>query len=61
MTRLPEAKRWMFTRETRLESGEHQIDGYDIEGFPTRLCTADKMIPGTHAFTSANDVEGDEE
>jgi hypothetical protein len=29
-------KNWIFTRDTRLESGEHQIDGYDIEGFPVR-------------------------
>jgi len=29
----------VLTRDARLESGEHQIDGYDVEGFPVRLCT----------------------
>jgi hypothetical protein len=46
MTRLAPPKRWMFTRDTRLESGEHQIDGYDAEGFPIRLCSTEQPTPG---------------
>jgi hypothetical protein len=50
MTRLPKPKQWVFSRETRLESGEHHIDAADIEGVPIRLC-AKEHIPGTHPFT----------
>ena len=39
MTRLTTPKQWVFSRETRLESGEHHIDALDIEGVPVRLCT----------------------
>jgi len=50
------SKQWILTRDTRLESGEHQIDGYDLEGHPVRLCLASP--PGMHAFDEA---EGDDE
>jgi hypothetical protein len=64
MTRIPKPKKFpMFTRQTQLESGEHQIDGYDIEGFPVRFCLVDTMpvIPGTHPFTDANGPEGNDQ
>lgn len=61
MTRLLPPKRWILTRDTRLESGEHQIDGYDSEGFPIRFATVD-IPPGMHLFTDANGPEeGDDQ
>jgi hypothetical protein len=45
MTRLPKQELLIFSRETRLESGEHHIDAFDIEGAPVRLCSK-KAFPG---------------
>ena len=42
----------------RLESGKHQIDAYDIEGHPVRLCFTSELPPGMHPFTDANEQEG---
>ena len=61
MTRLPPSKQWKFTRDTRLESGEHQTCGYDAEGFPVRLCNTAAPPRGMHAFTNANEPEGDDQ
>src|SRR6476659_2606884 len=36
MTRLPPPERRVLTRDTRLESGEHRIDGRDAQGFPAK-------------------------
>ena len=58
MTRRP--KQWRFTRDTRLESGEHQIDGIDVEGFPVRLVSTEQPPPGMHVFTDANGPETEE-
>lgn len=59
MTRLSPPENWIFTRDTRLESGEHQIDGYDIEGFPVRRIKV--APPGQQSFTHANGPEGDDQ
>ena len=39
------------------------IDGYDVEGFPVRLCFASGhgLLLGMHVFTDANEPEGDDE
>ena len=59
MTKLPKPKQWVFSRETRLESGEHLIDALDSEGIPIRLCTK-KAYPGYTPFTSDGaNAEGD--
>lgn len=52
-------KQWMLTRDTRLESGEHQIDGTDAEGFPIRICLG--VIPGMHAYGNDEPEEGDDQ
>jgi hypothetical protein len=60
MTRLPKSKQWFFSRETRLESGEHHIDALDIDGVPIRLCSKE-LIPGMHPFTADGaNAEGDD-
>ena len=59
MTRLPPPERRVLTRDTRLESGEHRIDGRDAQGFPVRLCSQAGPPPGMHVFTNANAPEGD--
>ena len=61
MTKLPKPKQWVFSRETRLESGEHQIDGRDAEGFPVRLRTEEGLPSGMHVFTDANEPKGDDQ
>ena len=63
MTRLPKQELLIFSRETQLESGEHHIDAFDIEGVPVRLCSK-KHIPGTHPLTAdgvnAEPAKGDD-
>jgi hypothetical protein len=57
MTRLPQPEQWVFTHDTQLESGKHQIDGYDLNGLPVRLCRKQQPLPGMHAFINANGPE----
>jgi hypothetical protein len=61
MTRLPPPERWVFTHDTKLESGKHQIDGHDIQGLPVRFCTRQAPPPGMHLFNEANGSEGDDQ
>jgi hypothetical protein len=71
MTRLPPlppGKMWIFTRQTRLESGNHQIDAFAMDGVPVRLALVNR-IPGsmedelTQHFVKSDEsgnIEGDE-
>jgi hypothetical protein len=59
MTRLPPPERWVFTRDTKLESGEPHIDGQDLQGVPVRLCIKQEPPPVMHLFNEANGREGE--
>ena len=61
MTRLTTPKPWVFSRKTKMESGEHHIDALDIDGAPVRLCTI-HVPPGTRPLTAAgvNAEQGDD-
>jgi hypothetical protein len=64
MTRLPKPKLWILSRDTRLESGEHHIDGLNLDGNPIRLCNVSeetyyRMHPHMHPFTAETSNAGE--